>query len=135
MPRASNESTACRKLAHIYHVAFNIPQLTKAERVGRGDGVLELMSPFIETCTIAGIVPFWEEACPPEFTLQWGDSWHSVRDRMQCLAGITSATKIATFDWDRGGIMPVLTWARKAKVIGCFDSPVRAELDYVNSQL
>lgn len=135
MTRTSNQSPACRKLAHIYHLAFNIPQLTKAERVGRGDGVVEVMSPFVETCTIAGIVPFWEETCPPEYEAHWGASWDSIRERMQQLAAVTSATKIAIFDWQQGGMMPVLTWAREAKVIGCFDSPVCAELVSVNSKL
>lgn len=124
MPTRKAEATTLSKLSHLYHVAFAIPKLTQNAAVIRGNKAIRIRTPFQETCIVAGIIPFWEETCPEEYSEEWGQDWSTIRRRMKRLGELKGIKRVSAFDWHAGRLDRVLKWARKENVSGCFDSPV-----------
>lgn len=123
-PKAPQERPTSRKLSHLYHIAFTIPELTKSDILAEGDKVIEITTPFVDACNSAGVVPFWQVDCPQEFAAKWGSDWSRIHSAMGRLASLQGKEKIAHFNWINAGLGAVLDCSRKEEWGSCFDAPV-----------
>ena len=123
-PKAPQERPTARKLSHLYHIAFTIPELTKTNVLAEGDKEIEITTPFVDACNSAGVVPFWRRDCPEEFAAKWSSDWTRICAAMKQLAALQGKDKIARFNWIAAGLGAVLDCARKEEWGNSFDAPV-----------